>query len=450
MKLRVLAVDWYLEHEAITNSSFIESPAFSDFDSVIINPRAIQNLLEKSPAYRDDRGHLTLHTYKDQGYGASLKQLFGRRYVEIEALLSKTRGVVLSMALPPDDELRFLDYHRDGGLAVMDSAACYDFMNRDTPFPRAFGYVVAFKSRVGGTLKILERNHPVSQYLLAFQSEFQFSCVIVPPKAWASRVIATDKVGDPIAVDIEYLGSRVVLLPSFAPKDQSKAGAILVNVIRRMLGHRGIDEPGPDWLMGYPVQGLGTFKQDIGTLSESIKILEGERSALERKEEQLKSFQILLYGQGKHVLEPIVREAFRLLGFDAPEPDDYEEDYDLRATCSEGQAIGEIEGVDNGPVNVDKYRQLLDYVNQEITKNNISYKGILIGNGHRLTDPIKRLDQFTADARRGCKSQGFCMIATSDLFRAVNAVLADPNDDSLTTKIRQSIMTTEGDWKFPA
>jgi len=223
-----------------------------------------------------------------------------------------------------------------------------------------------------------------------------------------------------------------------------------VNVVRRMLGHSGIDEPGPDWLMGYPVQGLGTFKQDIGTLSERIKALEGERSALERKEEQLKSFQILLYGQGKHVLEPVVREAFRVLGLEVREPDDYKEEYDLWAASSEGQVIGEIEGVDAGPVGVDKYRQLLDYVDREHTKGNVTYKGILIANGHRLAHPSKRPDQFTEEARKGCKSRGFCMIATSDLFQVVNAVLANPTDESFKREIRKSISSSVGDWNVPA
>jgi len=448
MKLRVLAVDWNLAHNAITNSSFLDAPAFSDFDAVIINPAAVHSLLRAAPAYRDGRGRLTLDLYKDGGQGRDLRELLRRRADETAAVLSRTRGVILSMASPPDDQLHLMDYYANQ-LGVRDWLNIYAYLPTNDVHHRLVGDRILFQSRDGMTLNILERNHPLSQYLAAFRDEIRFSCVINPQNVVA-KTIATDKVGDPIAIDVQYFGGRVILLPSFFPKDQSKAGAILVHVIRQLLGHSGLDEPEPQWLKDYPVEGLGGFEQDIGILSESIKTLEIEKDALELKQERLKRFQLLLYGQGKYVLEPVVREAFRVLGFDVREPDDYKEEYDLWATSSEGQVIGEIEGVDAGATGVDKYRQLFDYLDREHTKGSVTYKGILIANGFRLSHPSTRPDQFTEEARRGCTSQGFCMIATADLFQVVNAVLANPTDESLKLEVRKSIISTVGDWKPPA
>ena len=75
-------------------------------------------------------------------------------------------------------------------------------------------------------------------------------------------------------------------------------------------------------------------------------------------------------------------------------------------------------------------------------------KGILVGNGYRQLDPKDWKDQFTDSARPGCVTKRFCMVTPSELYRAVNAVLAKPSDESLKARIRGTILNAVGDWVF--
>lgn len=149
-------------------------------------------------------------------------------------------------------------------------------------------------------------------------------------------------------------------------------------------------------------------------------------------------------------MEPSVRGAFRLLGFSVPEPEQYQGEWDveLRQTASGNTAIGEVEGSE-GAIDVDKYRQLLDYIEAEALDGK-EHKGILIGNGFRLTSPDspERQQQFTEHALRGAARNHFCLLPTTELFKAVCSVLLAHDNENLKSSIRESILGTVGTWTF--
>jgi hypothetical protein len=150
------------------------------------------------------------------------------------------------------------------------------------------------------------------------------------------------------------------------------------------------------------------------------------------------------------VLEPLVRSAFKLFGFAVPEPEEYEGEWDveLRDNQSGQTALGEVEGSE-GVIDVDKYRQLLDYIEAEVQEGR-DHKGILIGNGYRLLalDAPERQNQFSEHARRGAVRNQFSLVSTTELFKAVCAVLESPNDQALKATIRESLLATTGPWSF--
>jgi hypothetical protein len=136
-----------------------------------------------------------------------------------------------------------------------------------------------------------------------------------------------------------------------------------------------------------------------------------------------------------------------LLGFAVQEPAEYKGEWDIQVCLPDGRvAIGEIEGAEK-LVDVAKYRQLLDYVNDEVMAGR-DPKGILIGNGFRKILLSERGEQFSAQALRAVIRSQFCAIQTSELFSAVCAVLENPNDEALKLLIRESILKTNGEWKF--
>lgn len=154
----------------------------------------------------------------------------------------------------------------------------------------------------------------------------------------------------------------------------------------------------------------------------------------------------MLYEQGKYGLEPPIREAFRILGFKVLDPEEYEEDYDLYIREPNLTIIGEIEG-SNKQVDVQKYRQLLDYVSTKVEEGE-NIKGILIGNGFINVDPDKRTEQFTEKAILGCRRQKFCRMTTYELFKAVRAILSESHNKRLKKSVKQKVLKCDDEFKF--
>ena len=96
---------------------------------------------------------------------------------------------------------------------------------------------------------------------------------------------------------------------------------------------------------------------------------------------------------------------------------------------------------------MDKYRGLLNQVQDELERSGQLSKGILIGNDFRLELPSNRGDQFTESCRRGALSQGFTLMSADELFNAVHAIPWDPSED-LKTQIKRRILNTSGDIVF--
>ena len=146
----------------------------------------------------------------------------------------------------------------------------------------------------------------------------------------------------------------------------------------------------------------------------------------------------------------LVRYALRLLGFTVPEPEEYDGEWDIQVVdpATGKSALAEVEGAE-GRIDVHKYRQLLDYIEAEAQEGR-DHKGVLIGNGFRLLPPDapERQDQFSDHARRGAQRNQFCLLPTTELFKALCTVLASPQDAILKSFIRGSLLTTTGPWEF--
>jgi hypothetical protein len=226
-------------------------------------------------------------------------------------------------------------------------------------------------------------------------------------------------------------------------------GAAIVKIIATHFTRTASVEA-PGWAGEIAVPGADIHNQQIGQLQERMQELETQISSLKEDRDNLLAYVGLLFGYGKAVLEPVVRTSFRLLGFTVPEPEEYDGEWDVEL-LDEGSgrtALGEVEGSE-GVIDVDKYRQLLDYVEAEAQEGR-NRKGILIGNGFRLLAPDtpERGEQFSDHARRGAVRNQFCLLPTTELFKAVCAVLEAKDSARLKAAVRNSILATTGVWVF--
>lgn len=326
---------------------------------------------------------------------------------------------------------------------------CYSWLPSTKIGPYWFPGFFTPTHREGREVGWVDNTHPFYQFFQGFKNEIGFEAVIDDQYLIASsKPIAKNKAQELIALELPFGSGKFIFLPPFHTRvDVEKLAGIMKNCIRESLGWTAPDQK-PPWIDRYELPGLSEIRLGIIKLEEQIQVIEDKKRGKEGDLNQLEMLKGLLYEQGKYGLEPCVREAFRILGFNVLDPEKYEEDYDLYTKEGELAVIGEIEGTAK-QVNVDKYRQLLDYVDAKRLKGE-KCKGILIGNGLIKKEPDKRDEQFTPHVIRGCNQQKFCRMTTYELFKAVRAVLSDSSDHKLKEKIKRKIIDCENEFRFGA
>lgn len=190
-----------------------------------------------------------------------------------------------------------------------------------------------------------------------------------------------------------------------------------------------------------------------------IQLLEAEEQlekAQKNKEEITEalraagSYRALLFEKGKP-LEAAIIEALRLFGFRAEPFQDSESEFDVVFECNEGRLIGEAEGKDNKPVNIEKLRQLAMNVHEDLQREDISApaKPVLFGNGLRLSPPHERIDPFTAKCHSAATTSSTALVFTPDLFPPVQ-YLTSNSDDTYARHCREAILLGTGRVVFPS
>jgi hypothetical protein len=409
MKLRILNYGVTATHERISNLNGFGDPlSVSDFDAFIYDSAALS---AAGPSQQDAR----------------------RRQAEVRDLIGSKGGIVVCILRPEAGNDWLLDRAAPDIANFVRSTIRQGAGSQFKMLPSARGMSMGYFQVLRGTLHF-------SAHLEASQSQIA---------QYGGTIFAVDSVGHPIAAEFPVGEGRVCMLPPPNNIPADRMGAAVVKVITAHF-NKTAQVDAPAWAGEIIVPGASIHDKQIEELMKRMVELEVEVTALKEDRERLLSYVRLLFGYGKAVLEPLVRSAFRLLGFVVPEPEEYEGEWDveLRDNQSGRTALGEVEGSE-GVIDVDKYRQLLDYIEAEAQEGR-DHKGILIGNGFRLLalDAPERQNQFSEHARRGAARNQFCLVPTTELFKAVCAVLESPNDQALKATIRESLLATTGPWSF--
>jgi hypothetical protein len=434
MKLKILSVDFPIEGKGIENYSFYDAPSFSDYDVVIIDPEKISNLWVGKIRPEDD-GSLWTFTSYDKGFGNAMTALMSRRNEELKHLLTITKGIVVCVLRNYGPILRISSFR---GADRSWSIDRYSWLSS----------VVSLNAilRIGKEIKIVNKHHPFNQYLNAFKDSLYVEAVLQTYRNENKILpIATNKVDELIVVECSMKGGgKLILIPPLDNHDPEKVGGVLIDCLRGTLKW-GTPSLKPDWVSAYSLPGENEIIAKIEDLDNEILKIEKRKEGFEAEYKRFEMLKGLLYGQGKYGLEPSVREAFKILGFNVLEPDKYDEEYDLFSKEEDLIVIGEIEGSEK-QVDNEKYRQLLEYViDCEETLNGKRVKGILIGNGFIKIKPEEREEQFTDAAIRGCRSRRFCRITTFELYKAAQAVLSGAIQKE---EIKKQILNCEDEFKL--
>jgi hypothetical protein len=185
------------------------------------------------------------------------------------------------------------------------------------------------------------------------------------------------------------------------------------------------------------VPGEPELKSKIDAIDGDIAARNKERLAMLNSLAALTDFKGLLFEKGK-ILEDIVIDAMRLLGFKAERYGEGDMEHDLILECEEGRIIGEIEGKDKEPIKIEKLDQLSRVVDEDFHRNEILADGLLIGNPYRLQLVEERKAAFSNKVIVAAGRKRFGLLSTVELYRAVIEVLKNPSEE-LKRALRERI-----------
>lgn len=253
--------------------------------------------------------------------------------------------------------------------------------------------------------------------------------------------------------DIDFYSSNFIKGKNWTAAAKQFAGAFLASIVAidKTLRSTSDVTPEPAWAINSNFE-LQTEIKLRGKLLAAERAVEKAQRTKEEIEHALSlagAPRALLYEKGKP-LEAAIIEALRTLGFIAAPFKNSDSEFDVVFECAEGRLIGEVEGKDNKAVNIDKLRQLSMNIHEDLQREDVKApaKPVLFGNGFRLVTPTERSDPFTEKCHSAAATSSTALVATTDLFPAVQYLLSTKDND-YATACRQALLTNIGRVLFP-
>lgn len=233
------------------------------------------------------------------------------------------------------------------------------------------------------------------------------------------------------------------------PEAHQFSARLIASVVALETALRAAGEvtPEPNWTSesSYVLAPEAELRSQLLEIETRLEHIQRQKEDVQKKLVDAGSLRALLYEKGKP-LEAAIIGALKLLGFDAKPFREDGSELDVVFESSEGRLIGEAEGKDSKPINVDKLRQLAMNLHEDLHRDEVTRpaKGVLFGNAHRLTDPKERKDSpFTEKCMAAAQSNGTALVDTPQLFSAAQ-YMAATDDKDYAAQWRAAILQATG------
>jgi len=254
-------------------------------------------------------------------------------------------------------------------------------------------------------------------------------------------------------IDFNQKGfSRVVKDEEYWTNEAIKIGKRLIQILFEIdenLTHRSESTPLPEWVINEPKYVLRSeteINYKIAEIEKNITELTNKKNEHELELFGQQKIKGLLYEKGKP-LENAIIEALKLLGYSTENYNNGDLELDQIIISPEGDRfIGEAEGKDNSSINIDKFRQLTNNIQEDYKKEEVQELaiGILFGNGYRLMEPSTRPEQFTEKCIKSANKLNVILIRTCDLF-PIAKYLKEHEDPDFSKMCRGIIEKSTGE-----
>ena len=425
--IRITTLDYYLDEEEILNSSMNGIETLLDTDLLIANPLGCNYLWKKYLRNSADDS-LWLNSPKSD----EIRKILKLRKNETTTLLEN--GKVIVCFIHPIELINA----EIGNSRDYETFTNYDFLPIDVEF---FIRHLACGAGNSNSIKLIS-NNLFSPFFSAFKNELEYKAYLDVNITSQDQLFLVNHSNKPVGFLLNVHNGIIAFLPTITNKNSKKIISVLTSIAKKHLKHK-TKTPTPSWVNDYHLKGESELQNKIYELQNKIQKVELERNLLIEELDSITSFKALLYEQGSE-LEEIVIKSFKLFGFNAENLKKDDIEHDIVFESEEGRGIAEIEGKDNDAINVSKFDQLNRAVDEEFYSTGNYPQGILIGNHFRLTNPVQRKEPFTDKVMIIAKKKSFGLLTTSEIFKAVQKVIENPENEELRKKIRTQILNSEG------
>lgn len=420
--MQLLVVGMPLPNPRIDNYSFFSAPSFFDYDAVLIEPASISELIEEVVAGTGS-GQTTaaqepLVNAPTAGLNVGLADLIRRRRDETERLLE--RGGTVAVFARPN-----VTHPQVAGFAGADR---YSWL----PAPAGLAYAEPYLVPAFGTqVTVTDSSHPLAVFADTYANWFHYRAYFSerhPTLGPLTHVFARSIGGAAVGFELRYGRGKIIFLPAMfqipAGDPRFKLATMLLDGLTQTV-HAAVEATPPDWAGRATLPGTDQLEaaeqQAARQLDEAIERHREASAALD----QVQRFRRLLWQEGRYGLEPVVREAFQMLGFYV------NLDLDRPAVLeADGRtAFLEVEGSQETVVEWPYFR-LQKRLERDLLDTQKPKKGIIVVNGQRLAPPDDRGRPFTETLRVAAENYGYALLRSDQLFMLVRAALSDADDDS--------------------
>ncbi len=334
-----------------------------------------------------------------------------------------------------------------------------------TPISNYDALPFSVKIRNGSGVKIKVIDTRFAGLLESLKDHISYRAML--PDTQTRKICVTRTGNSPLGavVRLKDMPGNLVLLPYFNlsqlyetnSKDEevwTKQGMGLATSLKKQLV--GIDgvlrnessaTPAPDWLdKAQTPELISSLKKEVNALDAKIEKIKVSRQLKIQQIDESLTYQALLYETGP-LLEQAVEKALKLLGYEVGNFREGDLEIDHVVVSPDNlRMIGEAEGKDNSAINISKFRQLESNIGEDFEREEVTQpaKGILFGNGFRLTNPESRGVEFTEKCLLNAKRLGTALVSTHSLY-PLAVYLQDHHDDTTFKEAcRKALETTAG------
>lgn len=456
----ILSVGFELASDDVTHSDFDAKISLLDWDIVLFKP-LIGSYLAYSSDYYQGKPSLS------DSSSFRLKEQSDHWRREIKDAFDSGKTVIVFLSELQEVYIDTGERRYSGTGRNQKTTRIVSLYNNYSAIPFTLNPI----STKGAAIKLANRNADViAPYWKEFEEASQYKVVLTADKVPACLLT---KNGDkPVGVLYRSQNSNgsLILLPDidfyaegfledkgdeqhWTPVATQFAARMVSAVVSldKALHSTGEITPEPPWAAS-PDYAL---PQEIRLNQELLIAEEAIEKARKTKEEILENLKAsrrlknLLYEKGKP-LESAIIDGLTVMGFRAETFKDSNSEFDVVFESSEGRLIGEAEGKDSKAINVDKLRQLAMNIHEDLQREEVTKpaKGVLFGNGFRLLPLNERDTQFTEKCISAAQSSSTALLTTAELFRAVHALLMNPNED-YAKSCRNAILAGAGVVSLP-